>query len=258
MPQAVERRRVLDDHAVALDRLEPGALDCACEDAAADVAVIVRRAVAGREHEVVRARAIGRELVSAQLGRQRRGDLDAPPRPLRLQRHALALAVELVRERHRGLVEVDLAPHDAERLAEPRAGLGRELEDRPVGLVDRGEQAVQLVGREHALGPLVLGVRASLDAIEQRQRVRAGEAEMTACVLEDRREHGELALDRPALEAVPLLRGDERRDVGRRDVRQPRPAEPIAQALQAARVRRPASSAEAAWREPPTTRRRRR
>lgn len=41
--QAVERGRVLDDLAVALDRLQPGALDGAREYPAGDVAVIVAR-----------------------------------------------------------------------------------------------------------------------------------------------------------------------------------------------------------------------
>ena len=60
--------------AVALDGSEPGALDCTSEHPAADVPVIVRRAVTCREHEGVIARVSGRELRGSQLRRQQPGE----------------------------------------------------------------------------------------------------------------------------------------------------------------------------------------
>jgi hypothetical protein len=131
---------------------------------------------------------------------------------------------------------VDIAPDDPEPFAESRARLGERLEDQAVLVAEGPEQSLELIVGEDALGRLVLCVGA-LDAIEQRHGVGADEAHVTGRVLENRREHGEVRADRPALQRTVdplpgLLFRDELRDVGRRDVGHPPGAELAAQVLE--------------------------
>src|SRR6266487_3055808 len=109
--QRVEGRR----RDLVRDGLQAGPLDCPRHHPAAYVAVVVGCARSGYEHEVVRTTG---QLVLAQLGDERRCDLDDAPGPLGLQWDAGAMAVKLVAEGDRLRVEIDLAPDDAQRLGQ--------------------------------------------------------------------------------------------------------------------------------------------
>lgn len=136
-------------------------------------------------------------LCSRSFPGEPRRDLDAAPRPCCLERHALTVAVELVREREGRSVEVDVAPHQPECLAEAAAALGREFEDQPVAIVHTRKQSAQLVARQDALVSLILEPWL-LGALEHRDRVSADIAKVASCVLEHSRDDGQMALDRPA------------------------------------------------------------
>src|SRR2546421_601521 len=79
---------------------------------------------AGMEREIGRPAVARGEVVRAQLPRQGARALDAPPRPLGLQRLSLPGTIQLVGEGHSLLVERYVLPGEPERLALARARLG--------------------------------------------------------------------------------------------------------------------------------------
>src|SRR5580704_6044048 len=155
------------------------------------------------------------DLVLAQSADETGRDLKDATGALGLERHALALPVELVRELDRLILEVDVLPGEPKRLGESASGLGCRVEDQAILWVHGIKQLVQLVRVHDALWLLIVVARA-LDTIEQGDGILCCQAKMPSCIREYRREYGHVPLDRPALQVLGLLAADVLRHVGGR------------------------------------------
>src|SRR5689334_6264855 len=98
----------------------------------------------------------GDDLVLAQLASQTGRDLKDATGALGLERYALALPVELVRELDCLFVKVDVLPPEPKCLSESASRLGCDIEDKAILLIYGVEQLVQLGGVHYALWLLVI------------------------------------------------------------------------------------------------------
>jgi len=83
-----------------------------------------------------------------------------PARVLRLQFTDLAAAVLASDPNARTIAEVDIAPLQTRSLRDAKAGVGQELEEQPLWVMDSGEEPGQLCSR-HGARCLPLGLLAT-------------------------------------------------------------------------------------------------
>jgi hypothetical protein len=115
-------------------RLQPCPLD-GLPEALSHVPVVEPAPQRVAEHEVSRvlvAVAAG-EPVLAQAPDERRGEDHIPPSRHGLELRVLARAGELPVNADQPVLEVDVRPGEAQRLADPQAGVGEKLEQHPAG-----------------------------------------------------------------------------------------------------------------------------
>src|SRR6266540_1090641 len=213
-----------------LRRRELGGLDRALERLAGDLAHESGLVAAGEDERARVEQPPAFFDEGEQPPHQLRRDVDRPLRLLGLERRPLAVAVELALDPDQGVLAVEVADGEPERLADAEPGREHQLEQAAVLLaVGVREERLHLLEREDSLRPLVV-VAGALAALELGERVD-GDTAAAGGLGEDDRERPQRARDRPALEPLAAHGGDQGGHVVASDLVEPAAAEPGDQVL---------------------------